>query len=85
MTDILTPEKAAAELGSILRRSRKPAERIKAAQALGGYSAGGDDNPCKIVLQEALKTEKNAKVRAAIEQALANIRRSPAEAGQIDS
>lgn len=73
MTDILTPEKAAAELGSILRRSRRPAERIKAAQALGGYSAGGDDNPCKIVLQEALRTEKSPEVKVAIQAALDNI------------
>lgn len=69
----MLPEKAAAELGSILRRSRKPAERIKAAKALEGYSAGGDENPCKIVLQEALRSEMSPEVRKAIQEALDKI------------
>lgn len=69
----LKPGQAAAELGSILRRSRKPAERIEAAQALGNYSAGGADNLCKIVLLEALKTEQSPEVKNAIQAALDNI------------
>jgi len=70
MIDILAPHKAAAELGSILRESPEAAERRKAAQGLGRYSAEG--SLMSRTLLPGLQDE-SPEVRAAVYLSLANL------------
>jgi len=70
MIDILAPHKAAEMLGSMLRSSPEAAERRKAAQGLGRYSAEGS------LMSRALLPglqDESPEVRAAVYLSLANL------------